>query len=67
MMQLLLPEILHGVNPKNVDLDHCSNDSPIGCFLEVDLNYPDKLLDLHNDYPLANAKIKVIEEMLSDD
>ena len=29
----------------------------IPCILEVDLEYPDKLHDLHNDYPLAPEKI----------
>ena len=33
--------------------------------LEVDLKYPKKLHDLHNDYPLAPEKIKVTEDMLS--
>ena len=33
--------------------------------LEVDLDYPDELHDLHNDYPLAGEKIKVTEEMMS--
>ena len=27
--------------------------SPIGHFLEVDLEYSDELHELHNDYPLA--------------
>ena len=36
--------------------------------LEVDLDYPQELHDLHTDYPLAVAaeKIKVQEDMLSD-
>ena len=31
--------------------------SPIGYFLEVDLGYPDKLHDLHNDDLLAPEKM----------
>ena len=33
--------------------------------LEVDLEYPKELHELHNDYPLAVEKIKVTKEMLS--
>ena len=53
MMQLLQTEILHWTNPKDFSLDNCSNDSPIDWVLEVDLGYPNKLLDLHNDCPLT--------------
>ena len=31
----------------------------IPCILEVDLEYPENLHDLHNQYPLAPEKIKV--------
>ena len=30
--------------------------SPIGDFLEVDLEYPEELPELHNDFPLAPEK-----------
>ena len=37
-----------------------------GLILEVDLEYPKELHDLHNDYPLGPKKIKVAKNMLSD-
>ena len=37
------------------------DDEPIGCFLEVNLDYPDGLHDLHNDYPVAAEKVKIKE------
>ena len=33
--------------------------------LEVDLEHPKELHELHNDYPLAVEKMKVTKEMLS--
>ena len=38
-----------------------------GLILEFDLEYPQELHDLHNDYPLAaEKKNKVKEDMFSD-
>ena len=31
----------------------------VSCILEVDLEYPDELHDLHNEYPLAPEKLKI--------
>ena len=31
----------------------------LSCFLEVDLEYPEDLHDLHNDYPFALERIKI--------
>ena len=37
-----------------------------GCVLEVDLEYPKKLRELHKDYPIAPDKIEINREILSD-
>ena len=39
-------------------------DSKEGLILEVDLEYPKELYDLHNDYPIAPEKVKVSNDML---
>ena len=47
------------------NLDNYFKDFAIGCFLEViDLDYPDELHDLHNEYPLASQITIGTEEML---
>ena len=45
------------------DLDDWKHQS---CFLEVDLEYPEDLHDLHNDYPLASERVKIgnIEKLI---
>ena len=50
---------------EEVDLSKYNDESEKGLILEVDLEYPEELHDLHNDYPLAAEKIKVTEDMLS--
>ena len=58
--------ILIGLKKKSdLDLAKYKDDSKKGLILEVDLEYPKKLHDLHNDYPLAREKIKVNKDMLS--
>ena len=44
-------------NVDKFDVMSINEKSPIGYFLEVDLEYPDELHELHNDYPLAPEKI----------
>ena len=39
--------------------------SDVGYFLQVDLEYPSVLHELHNDYPLAPEKLAVSNNMLS--
>ena len=53
---------------KNVDgfnVMSINEKSPIGYLLEVDLEYSDKLHELHNDYSLAPANFAVSSDMLS--
>ena len=40
-------------NVDRFDVMSINEKSIIGYLLEVDLEYPDKLHELHNDYPLA--------------
>ena len=49
-----------------INLTKYKEDSDKGIILEVDLEYPKELHNLHNDYPLAAEKIKVTDEMLSE-
>ena len=52
-------------NVDGFDVNSISEKSPIGYFLEVDLEYPDELHELHNDFPLAPEKLAVSSDMLS--
>ena len=47
-------------NVDGFDVNSISEKSPIGYFLEVDLEYPDELHELHNDYPLAPEKLALL-------
>ena len=42
------------------------NNSSNGYVLEVDLEYPQELNYIHNDYPLASEKINIPKEQVSD-
>ena len=53
-------------NVDTFDVMSISEKNPIGYFLEVDLQYPDELHELHNDYPLVPEKLAVSSDMLSD-
>ena len=47
-----------------IDLAKYKEDSNKGLILEVDLEYPEELHNLHNDYPLGLEKVKVTENVL---
>ena len=52
-------------NVDEFDVRSISEKSSIGYFLKVDLEYPDELHELHNDYPLAPEKLAVSCDMTS--
>ena len=47
------------------DLSNTSPTDGTGYVLEVDLDSPRELYDLHSDYPLAAEKLKITRDMLS--
>ena len=47
-------------------LMNIKSNSSTGYILEVDLEYPQELHDIHNDYPLAPKKINIPKEWSSD-
>ena len=56
---------------KNIDkieqkLMKIKNNSSTGYVLDVDLEYPKKLHNIHNDYPIAPEKINIPREWLSN-
>ena len=52
-------------DPEDFILDNYTDDTRKGVILEVDLEYPEELHHLYNDYPLAPEKILVSDHMLS--
>ena len=56
------------LNQKEIDkfdVNSISENSSNGYILEVDLEYPDELHELHNNYPLAPEKLEIANDMLS--
>ena len=58
--------IKYNINKYEQKLMWIKKDSSTGYILDVDLEYPKKLHDIHNDYPLAPEKINIPKEWLSD-
>ena len=52
-------------NVDKFDVMTINEKSPIGYLLDVDLEYSDKLHELHNYYPLASEKLAVSNNILS--
>ena len=50
-------------NAENFDVNSISENGSIG-YIEADLEYPDELHVLHNDYPLAPEKLAISYDML---
>ena len=68
MIQSLPVSNFKFLNEKEIhkfNLNSISENSSIGYFLEVDLEYCKELHDSHSDYPLCPEKIEVNSNMLS--
>ena len=50
-------------NIDKFDIIIMNDKNPIGYFLEVDLEYPDELHKLHNDFPLSKYYKKMLTNM----
>ena len=69
MSQYLPTGNFEWLSPKqieNINLNKYTENINKGIILEVDLEYPQELHDLHNNYPLGPEKVKVADEMLSN-
>ena len=53
-------------NVDEFDVNSINEKSEIGYFLEVDLEYPNELHELHNDYPLAPEKHVVTNDIFQN-
>ena len=51
-------------NVDGFDVSLVSKKSSTGDILKVDLEYPDELHIVHNDYPLSPEKLAILYDML---
>ena len=65
MSKFLLTSEFKWIDPKEFDLNKYTNNSLKGCVLEIDLEYPKELHELHSDYLLVPDEIEIKREMLS--
>ena len=54
------------IDPEEIEFFNYHEYSDKGVIVEVDLEYPEELHDLHNDYPCASEKICINDDILSD-
>ena len=54
------------IDPKKFDLNKYTSNSSKGCVLEIHVEYPNEFPELHNDHTLAQDKIEIKREMLSE-
>ena len=59
MSKILPTSGLKWIDPKEFDLNKYTSNSSKGCVLEVDLECPKELRELHSNYPLASDKIEI--------
>ena len=66
MSQSLPTGAFKWMNADMIKLEDFKEDGGDGLILEVDLEYPADLHELHNDYPLAPEQVQIKESQLSD-
>ena len=57
---------VENINKIKQKLINIKNNSSTGYVLEVDLEYPEELHDIHNDCPFAPEKVNIPNEWLPD-